>query len=1088
MADGGRLSIVALQRSQQQQQQQQQQGTTADVALFSPINPQKRPDPYDVRARHTYLSWDDYFMAVAFLSAERSKDPNKQVGACIVNDENIILSIGYNGFPRGCADSRLPWAKRAESGSILDTKYPYVVHAEANALLNKNQAHVTGARIYVTLFPCNECAKLLIQAGIREVVYHEAKLEPTGKRPGTMEEAAAEEAAADALEEADAGRGSGSSSHCCGDSGCGSSTACGMDAAVRWSFCLRQRVFLNFTNQRRPYQEQALTVWRAHRPHSSGFELSLPVPSNSESAGSGSGAPAFGYVLCLCAARGATAGSAGGPGRTASIATQLMHSKDSNPATATLQQIYTNVDEGVLDPSTLDATAARDLLSRVLLAGDDELLLMLVEAGMGTALGPVCLQQILQYAMLEELPSLAQLVVQSTEVELTHEVLHWLVPHLLSSGNIAHAEVLLGRYCITRRNPLSAVAAIKEAIMKRCWHPGGRWLVRCLFEAIFLVMYQAAMMGYVKPLFAGHRWWVVCFIGLVVGNTTDIIFQIHYQHHNNVWRFLSNHAAKLDVLVNVGLLGLLLASIERLALHSGHSLEHELAEELHTLAAAGLTWLWIAASACAVLVWARALIIILPLSAQLGAMLCTLRKAAEEACVLVPVLVVVVLGFGTTLCAVYQDVVPEYSNLAGSLRMLVAITGGNMDLMEFETHAADNPFLKIWGQVIEILYVGVVNVLLMTLLIAIINHTYQPEFVEKETVVMQAETVECYHQQVRHGLAPAPANILQVLLLWLPNGFRVRTQCFKTLWLPSGLDGYTPAAAAAAPELLIATGPAEVGWLAFHCTVFPIASVLALLSLVAHVPFGVLWYARQGHRMWLSDTWGAAALEPDPNSRAGSGRPSTSDPMPQGAATKQPSSMDTSQQLRHSASRNAAAVSLRLSGRLGGGQGSWQRARRAAVLGLVAAGSPDTAAKLAMSAPSSSQAAAGGSPRAPSPQVTRDTRGLSSTRKARIAEETQGHSNFIHNHQQQHRRIDMAEEGNVANGSWQASSADAADYTFEATVQYIAAMTGLQPARAVPEVAPPLVAPVQQQQVISDSSSSLAPQQSIDGADDHLVL
>lgn len=107
------------------------------------------------------------------------------------------------------------------------------------------------------------------------------------------------------------------------------------------------------------------------------------------------------------------------------------------------------------------------------------------------------------------------------------------------------------------------------------------------------------MMGYVKPLFAGHRWWVVCFIGLVVGNTTDIIFQIHYQHHNNVWRFLSNHAAKLDVLVNVGLLGLLLASIERLALHSGHSLEHELAEEPHTLAAAGLTWLWIAASACA---------------------------------------------------------------------------------------------------------------------------------------------------------------------------------------------------------------------------------------------------------------------------------------------------------------------------------------------------------------------------------------------------------------------------------------------------------------------------------------------------------
>jgi hypothetical protein len=110
---------------------------------------------------------------------------------------------------------------------------------------------------------------------------------------------------------------------------------------------------------------------------------------------------------------------------------------------------------------------------------------------------------------------------------------------------------------------------------------------------------QAAMMGYVRPLFAGHRWWVVCFIGLVAGNTIDIVFQIHYQHHNNIWRFLSNHVAKLDVLVNVGLLGLLLASIERLVLHSGHTLEHELGHEPHTLASAGLTWLWIAASACA---------------------------------------------------------------------------------------------------------------------------------------------------------------------------------------------------------------------------------------------------------------------------------------------------------------------------------------------------------------------------------------------------------------------------------------------------------------------------------------------------------
>ncbi|EFJ48297.1 hypothetical protein VOLCADRAFT_81171, partial [Volvox carteri f. nagariensis] len=131
-------------------------------------------------------------MALAFLSAERSKDPNKQVGAVIVNVDNIILAIGYNGFPRGCCDSDLPWAKEALSSDgnpdPLATKYPYVVHAEANALLNKNAASVAGARVYVTMFPCNECAKLLIQAGVREVVYHEDKvlhLEGGSRRNGS---------------------------------------------------------------------------------------------------------------------------------------------------------------------------------------------------------------------------------------------------------------------------------------------------------------------------------------------------------------------------------------------------------------------------------------------------------------------------------------------------------------------------------------------------------------------------------------------------------------------------------------------------------------------------------------------------------------------------------------------------------------------------------------------------------------------------------------------------------------------------------------------------------------------------------------
>jgi len=152
------------------------------VKIQSPPFGVKR-DPLDPSARPEYLSWDDYFMAVAFLSAQRSKDPNKQVGACIVGVDHIILGIGYNGFPRGCPDGKLPWAKVSTDGSSLGTKYPYVVHAEANSILNaKITSSLAGASIYVTMFPCNECAKLIIQAGIREVVYYEDKQK---SKPGT---------------------------------------------------------------------------------------------------------------------------------------------------------------------------------------------------------------------------------------------------------------------------------------------------------------------------------------------------------------------------------------------------------------------------------------------------------------------------------------------------------------------------------------------------------------------------------------------------------------------------------------------------------------------------------------------------------------------------------------------------------------------------------------------------------------------------------------------------------------------------------------------------------------------------------------
>lgn len=118
--------------------------------------------------RKDYISWDEYFMGIALLSAKRSKDPNTQVGACIVNQFNKIVGIGYNGFPIGCPDDFLPWVREGEN--VNETKYPYVVHAEANAILNSTK-DLHGARIFVALFPCNECTKLIIQSGIKEIIY-----------------------------------------------------------------------------------------------------------------------------------------------------------------------------------------------------------------------------------------------------------------------------------------------------------------------------------------------------------------------------------------------------------------------------------------------------------------------------------------------------------------------------------------------------------------------------------------------------------------------------------------------------------------------------------------------------------------------------------------------------------------------------------------------------------------------------------------------------------------------------------------------------------------------------------------------------
>lgn len=125
--------------------------------------------------RENTLTWDEYFMGLAHLSALRSKDPNTQVGAAIVDENHRVVSVGYNGFPKGCSDDEFPWER---DGGVLDTKYAFVVHAELNAILNSPRS-VQGCTIYVSLFPCNECAKAIIQSGIKRIVYESDKYAST---------------------------------------------------------------------------------------------------------------------------------------------------------------------------------------------------------------------------------------------------------------------------------------------------------------------------------------------------------------------------------------------------------------------------------------------------------------------------------------------------------------------------------------------------------------------------------------------------------------------------------------------------------------------------------------------------------------------------------------------------------------------------------------------------------------------------------------------------------------------------------------------------------------------------------------------
>lgn len=127
--------------------------------------------------RKDYISWDEYFMGVASLAAMRSKDPNTQVGACIVSADNKILSMGYNGMPSGCSDDEFPWEREGEDPYL--TKYFYTTHSELNAILNYRGGSLEGSKIYVTLFPCNECAKAIIQSGIKTIIYADDKYADT---------------------------------------------------------------------------------------------------------------------------------------------------------------------------------------------------------------------------------------------------------------------------------------------------------------------------------------------------------------------------------------------------------------------------------------------------------------------------------------------------------------------------------------------------------------------------------------------------------------------------------------------------------------------------------------------------------------------------------------------------------------------------------------------------------------------------------------------------------------------------------------------------------------------------------------------
>ncbi|WIA32448.1 hypothetical protein OEZ86_003270 [Tetradesmus obliquus] len=398
----------------------------------------------------------------------------------------------------------------------------------------------------------------------------------------------------------------------------------------------------------------------------------------------------------------------------------------------------------------------------------------------------------------------------------------WMDPHagcdllqnLGLAGGLGSQLVVLGVFL------LHGVLVAPRSLHDSSW---GRWVKRMVFEVTLLVIYQTTVLG------ASHRLLLAAFPALLLGNVIDIIYQLKFKWDGNLRNYLQDHWSKLDVLVNFGLLALLVW--EYVCWLTGVPLVDAFGLTNH-----GIHLERVVQAAFAVLVWSRALGLLTPLSSKLGGMLYILRSAAEEVAVLVPVVLVLILGFGTTLTVTHHTTEPKFNKLAGAMRMLG--NPNDLRLAEFDDAGDGNPFLVVWGQAVTIVYIAVVSILIMSLLVAVITNAYNPESVQAHALVMQAESTFHYDFHAAAGVAAAP-----IPLRVLP------ASCLK--WWVIPLDGYVPQPIAGCPAMLLATGPSEVGYLAFMFLMYPLFATTGLVLLAAYAPFGVLHFAIKGHTVWL---------------------------------------------------------------------------------------------------------------------------------------------------------------------------------------------------------------------------------------------